>query len=210
MITIIDYGLSNLLSIKRAVSLYEKDVIISDNPEDLFKADKIILPGVGAFVYGMNRMEQLGLAEVIREQCTNGKPLLGICLGMQMLLDSSEEGGKHDGLGLIHGQVVSIPAVDMDGIQQDVPHIGWGQLDVTAQKLEKSLFSRCNKIGEAYFVHSYEAKVDDGKDLVATTCYGGRNVAAVIQRENVAGCQFHPEKSGAFGLSLIESFIKDF
>ncbi len=210
MITIIDYGLSNLLSIKRAVSLYEKDVIISDNPKDISNADKIILPGVGAFVYGMNRMKQLGLVEAVRYQCTNGKPLLGICLGMQMLLDSSDEGGKHYGLGLIHGQVVSIASVDMKGMQQDVPHIGWGQLDVIAKEHERRLFSRCDKAGEVYFVHSYETKVDDDKDLVATTCYGGRNIAAIIQKENVVGCQFHPEKSGTFGLSLIESFIKDF
>jgi len=211
MIAIIDYGYSNLLSIRRAVEQYEKECIVTNDPTDLCDADKIILPGVGSFISGMTKLNELGFSVAIREQSEKGKPILGICLGMQMLLDESEEGGAFGGLGLIHGKVTRIPNYDIMSCRQDVPHVGWEQLYPTDSGFKNcEFFKYPNRVGEVYFVHSYEAVVDDAENIMATVLYGGRDIVAVIQNKKTIGCQFHPEKSGKCGLEMIEKFVNDF
>ncbi|MCM1111998.1 MAG: imidazole glycerol phosphate synthase subunit HisH [Muribaculum sp.] len=211
MIAIIDYGLSNLLSIKRAVDLYTSDVKIVDTPDELIKADKIILPGVGSFHYGMDRLLRLGLRDVIVEQAQAGIPLLGICLGMQMLFDEGDEGGLYEGLGLIPGRVERIPEEDVWGKRQNVPHIGWEKLRLNREAVaDRNILGQDAAEQEFYFVHSYEGKPVCAEHCLASVDYGGRAVCAIVQRDQVIGCQFHPEKSGAAGLELVDHFIHHF
>lgn len=211
MIAIIDYGLSNLLSIKRAVEVYSQNVIITNKQEDLKCATHIFLPGVGAYKYGMSQMNSLGLNEVLREEAGKGKPIMGICLGMQMLFEDSEEGGLNQGLGLIQGHVKKIPNNDVGGSVQNVPHIGWKRL---IKHVERSyypdLLSGVKTSDEFYFVHSYEGKTEFQENNIASVNYGGREICAIVQKDKTVGCQFHPEKSGSIGLRLIENFLKNF
>ena len=208
MIAVINYGLSNLLSIKRAVDLYTHEAEIISNPDDLQKADKIILPGVGSFQYGIQCLNRLGLGDVVINKARVGIPNLGICLGMQMLFDEGDEGGTCEGLKLIPGRVEKIPMEDIKGNRQDVPHVGWEKLAVnekafrTDDRLKNILDGQ-----EFYFVHSYEAKTTHEEHYVAGINYGGRFVCGVAKKDNVIGCQFHPEKSGSAGLKLIQHFI---
>lgn len=210
MIAIIDCGISNLLSIKRAVELFDSNVVITYNEHIVENADKIILPGVGAFEHGMKQLQERGMLEVINKQVSDGKPILGICLGMQMLFESSEEGGLFNGLGLIPGVVKKIPYVNIDGEVQNVPHIGWEKLEINESQRDDILLSGLDLQQEVYFVHSFEAHVTQSKNLVATALYGGRNICAIARKDNVVGCQFHPEKSGQVGLQILENYIKKF
>lgn len=211
MIAIINYGLSNLLSIKRAVDLFTEDVIITDQYKDLETIDKIILPGVGSFQYGMARLTELHLDDMIVNRAKAGVPLLGICLGMQMLFDESEEGGLHKGLKLIPGRVEKIPENDIKGYKQTVPHIGWERLfKIEEFSFERNILKDVSENEEFYFVHSYEGKPQSNEYCVAYAVYGGRNICAVVQNDNVIGCQFHPEKSGKMGLKLIRDFVLEF
>ena len=166
-VTVIDYGLSNLLSVRHAFAHFGAETLLTSDPADVLAAEKLVLPGVGAFKDGMDGLARLGLIEPIRQKAAAGTPLLGICLGMQMLFDESEEFGLHKGLGLIPGRVVKIPDTDVDGHPQKVPHISWDPL--------------------------YP---------------GGREICAAASQGSVLGCQFHPEKSGAVGLKIIEEFLK--
>ncbi len=206
MIAIVNYGLSNLLSISRAVSLYRKDYVITSDPRDVEKADKIILPGVGAFSYGMEQLRALGLYECIKKAADSGIPLLGICLGMQMLLTESEEGGHHEGLNLIEGKVLKIAETDVNGVKQNVPHIGWNSLNTYENEQYRILDGICPG-DEVYFVHSYEAFTQKDDEKIAYVEYGGRKINAMIQRGNIVGCQFHPEKSGDVGLKILSNFL---
>lgn len=209
-ITVIDYGLSNLLSVQHAFAHFGAETLVTGKPEDVLAADALVLPGVGAFKDGMAGLEKLGLIEPICQKAAAGTPLLGICLGMQMLFDESEEFGLHKGLGLIPGRVVKIPDTDADGSPQRVPHISWdplypagGRTDFAGTALENV------KPGEeCYFIHSYEAKPAQEADRLADTVYGGRKVCAAAQRGSVLGCQFHPEKSGQVGLKIIAQYLK--
>ena len=211
MITIVNYGLSNLLSIKRAIDLYADEAIITDSPDDLRKADKIILPGVGAFHYGMDCLTSLYLKDAIVEKARTGTPLLGICLGMQLLFDESDEGGLYEGMKLIPGRVERIAENDIAGHRQNVPHIGWEALLFNdGQIFSKSILKNVSDNQEFYFVHSYEGKPKFSQHCIASVDYGGRSICAVVQKDNVVGCQFHPEKSGMYGLSIIRNFILEF
>lgn len=209
-ITVIDYGLSNLLSVQHAFAHFGAETLVTGKPEDVLAADALVLPGVGAFKDGMAGLEKLGLIEPICQKAAAGTPLLGICLGMQMLFDESEEFGLHKGLGLIPGRVVKIPDTDADGSPQRVPHISWdplypagGRTDFAGTALEN-----VHPGEECYFIHSYEAKPAQEADRLADTVYGGRQVCAAAQRGSVLGCQFHPEKSGQVGLKIIEQYLK--
>ncbi len=206
---IIDYGLSNLLSVRRAFEYCGAQVTVSGEPGDVAAADVLVLPGVGAFADGMAGLRARGLVEPLLEKAKRGAPLLGICLGMQMLFEESGEFGRHAGLGLIRGTVERIPELDTDGRRQTVPHIGWGEL-LPGGAFEQTALRAFPAGGEAYFVHSFEAKPENESECAAWCAYGGRKLCAAAKNAagNVLGCQFHPEKSGAAGLAIIGEFLK--
>lgn len=207
-VTIIDYGIGNLYSVRRAVEVSGgENIRVSGCPEDIAEADKLILPGVGAFEDGMNGLRERGLVPHIIRAAHSGKPLLGICLGMQLLATSSEEFGLHSGLGLIPGEVKPIPEMSVDGDALKVPFIGWAPLFLNRQhSVEESCLA--NVQGKAvYLVHSYELKPDDRMHLLASYNVGGHMITAAVRHDNVFGVQFHPEKSGTVGLEIMRAFI---
>jgi len=208
-VIVIDYGMGNLLSVRRGLEHCGAVVTVTADPDAILSAPRVILPGVGAFADGMAELRRDGLDAVVREVAARGVPLLGICLGMQMLIDESDEFGITPGLGLIPGRVVPVPSTTTDGYPQKIPHIGWNALALP-QGLESwdgTLLQEV-KPGEAvYFVHSFMATPSSPDDRVADCIYGGRVVSAAIGRENVFGCQFHPEKSGEVGLKVLRRFL---
>ena len=208
-VTVIDYGLSNLLSVRHALEHFGAEVELTGDPAAVLAAGALVLPGVGAFRDGMQGLERLGLIGPIRQKAAAGTPLLGICLGMQMLFDQSEEFGSWQGLGLVPGKVVRIPAEAADGARQKVPHIGWEGLLPAGGRADfaGTVLSGVCPGGECYFIHSYEAKPADEADRLADAMYGGRRVCAAVQWGNVVGTQFHPEKSGPVGLAILEGYL---
>ena len=202
MIAIVDYGVGNLFSLKSSLTAIGAEATVTKDEAELRRAEKIILPGVGAFADAMDKLRNSGLADVVKEEVKTGKPLLGICLGMQMLFEKSMEYGEHKGLGLVPGVVVPIADVIPAGLK--IPHIGWNALHF---KGEKSPIFRYIKDGDCvYFVHSYYA-ADCGEYTTATAEYGAELTAAV-QNGNIYGCQFHPEKSGQVGLNILRAFCE--
>ena len=206
-VSIIDYGLSNLLSVRRAAEYCGAQVEFVQTPEAVLAAPRLILPGVGAFADAMRKLEETGLVPVLKQQVQK-KPLLGICLGMQMLFDESDEFGRHQGLGLIPGRVERIPAVDTSGVPQRVPNIGWRTLVPAHGSFAGTALQNVPAGGECYFVHSYEAKPKNEADRLADSPYGGRSICAAALRGSVMGTQFHPEKSGPVGLSILKAFLE--
>ena len=208
-IKVINYGLSNLLSVQRAFEHLGAQVEFVNTPDGVLAAEALVLPGVGAFKDGMAGLERLGLIEPILQKAAAGTPLLGICLGMQMLFDESDEFGLHKGLGLIPGRVEKIPALDADGDPQRVPHISWNGLWPAGGRTDfaGTALASVTPGQECYFVHSYEAKPTNEADCLADTRYGGRAVCAADAHGSVLGCQFHPEKSGPVGLGILEGFL---
>ena len=201
MVVIIDYGVGNLYSLKSSFKAIGVEVVTSGDKEIIEKADKIILPGVGAFEDAAKKLFDSGLAEVVVNQAKKGVPLLGICLGMQLLFDKSFEYGEHKGLGLISGEIRPISEVIPKNLK--IPHIGWNALSL---KGNSEIFKYLSGGDCVYFVHSfYGAKCDSS--VIATTEYGAELTAAV-QKDNVYGCQFHPEKSGSVGLSILKAFCE--
>jgi glutamine amidotransferase len=205
-----DYGVGNLLSVRRALEHCDATVTVTADHDALLAAPRVILPGVGAFANGMAELRRRGLDDVAREIAARGIPLLGICLGMQMLLDESEEFGVSAGLGLIPGKVVPVPAVTALGLPQKIPHIGWNSLALSESRQTWTGTPLCEvKPSEAvYFVHSYMAQPADGRHRIADCLYGGIRIAAVVGCGNVFGCQFHPEKSGEVGLRVLRAFVE--
>lgn len=201
MIAIVDYGVGNLFSLKSSFAAIGEEVTVTADAEMLKQADKIILPGVGAFGDAAEKLRATGLDRVIVELARSGKPLMGICLGMQLLFDKSYEFGEHDGLGLIPGAVR--PISDVIPADYKIPHIGWNPLHI--QK-ESPLFSGIQPGDCVYFVHSFYA-ADCDESVIATSEYGAELTAAV-QKGNVFGCQFHPEKSGKVGLAILKAFAR--
>lgn len=199
MIAIIDYGVGNLFSLTSSFKAIGEEVIITSDVEIIKQADKLILPGVGAFGDASKKLFDSGLDKVILEEVKNKKPLLGVCLGMQMLFNESHEFGIHKGLGLINGKVVYI---DLPS-DYKIPHIGWNALHF---KKQSPILKYIEENDFVYFVHSYHA-VDCEESLVATTDYG-REITAIVQSGNVFGCQFHPEKSGDVGLKILKAFAE--
>lgn len=207
-VIIVDYGMGNLFSISRAVEFCGARPVLTGDAAVVRKADRAILPGVGAFGDGMAGIRESGLAEAVIELAAAGQPLLGICLGMQMLLDASEEFGEHAGLGLIAGRVVPIPATGTDGIAHKVPHIGWNALVETVPgRWSGTVLEGTGPGTSVYFVHSFAAEPTDATDVLATCDYGGHAVTAAVARDNVCGCQFHPERSGLMGLEILGHFL---
>lgn len=201
MIAIVDYGVGNLFSLESSFAAIGEEVIVTADAEVLQQADKIILPGVGAFGDAAEKLRATGLDRVIVELARGGKPLMGICLGMQLLFEKSYEFGEHDGLGLIPGAVR--PISDVIPADYKIPHIGWNPLHI--QK-ESPLFSGIQPGDCVYFVHSFYA-ADCDESVIATSEYGAELTAAV-QKGNVFGCQFHPEKSGKVGLKILKAFAR--
>ena len=199
MIAIVDYGVGNLYSLERSFHAIGADVTVSADTKVLESADKLLLPGVGAFGDAAQKLRSSGLGEVVTQQAKSGKPLLGICLGMQLLFDMGYEYGEHPGLGLISGQVR--PIADVVPGDLKIPHMGWNALDFTR---ESKLFSHIKDGDYVYFVHSYYAAGCEAA-TIATAQYGAALTAAV-EKENVFGCQFHPEKSGKVGLEILKAF----
>jgi glutamine amidotransferase len=208
-VAVFDYGMGNLLSVQRALEHCGAAVTVTADPDLLLSSPRLVLPGVGAFADGMAGLRRQGLDAVARAVAARGTPLLGICLGMQMLLDRSEEFEITSGLGLIPGQVVSVPATTALGQQQKIPHIGWNALVLPQGRSSwTGTLLQDVKLGESvYFVHSFMAQPDDPGDRIADCLYGGISVSAVIGRGNVFGCQFHPEKSGEVGLNVLRAFL---
>ncbi len=204
MIAIVDYGVGNLFSLTCSFRSLGAEVTVTGDPEIIRSAGKVVLPGVGAFGDAAELLRKNGLDQVVIEEANRGKPLLGICLGMQLLFDKSLEYGEHPGLGLIPGQVVSMEPVVPKGYK--VPHIGWNALHFPKDKPVSPLFRHIKEGDCVYFVHSYYA-ADCAADLIATAEYGPELTAAV-QRQNVMGTQFHPEKSGPVGLSILRAFCE--
>lgn len=209
-VSIIDYGIGNLLSVARAFEYHHADVKFVNTPEEILSSDRLVLPGVGAFADGMSGLSSRGFIDSIQSYVAKGNPFIGICLGMQMMLSKSFEFGEHSGLNLIEGEVVSIPKVGIDGNPHKIPHIGWNELIPVEDgaEWESSILNSTPERSSVYFVHSYMAKPRDPKMRLADTVYNGQVISAAIQHDNVYGCQFHPEKSGQTGLDIIQQFLK--
>lgn len=198
MITIIDYDAGNLKSVEKALAYLNQDVIVSRNPEEILNADKVILPGVGSFGDAMNNLHKFGLVDTIKKAAESGKPFLGICLGLQLLFDSSEETPGVEGLSVLPGKILKIPA--KDGIK--IPHIGWNSLDINPSS---KLFKGIPDKSYVYFVHSYYLEAEDENIVAATTDYSA-HIHAAVEKGNIFACQFHPEKSSDIGLKILENF----
>ena len=204
-VTVIDYGLSNLLSVQHAFAHFGAEVQVTSSPADVLAADALVLPGVGAFQDGMQGLEQLGLIEPIKQKTAQGTLLLGICLGMQMLFDESEEFGLHKGLGLIPGEVCPL-ADDLKDPRLKEPHIGWNRLDIVPGRENDPLF-KYTKPGEyVYYVHSFYAKNCAANTLAASEY--SIPVTGAVKNGLVYGTQFHPEKSGDTGLRMLRAFAE--
>lgn len=201
MIAIIDYGVGNLFSLKSSLAYLGLDAIVSADPAVIKAADRIILPGVGAFADAKAKLEATGLIPLIKAEAESGKPLLGICLGMQMLFDRSLEYGSHEGLGLIHGTVAPITADLKTDLK--VPHMGWNALHFTRPD---PLFRYVKEGDHVYYVHSFYAK-DCDEDTIATSEYG-ITVTGAVGKGKIYGTQFHPEKSGKVGLAILSAFAE--
>ncbi len=199
MIGIIDYGVGNLFSLQASCKAVGQDVFVSGDGAELQKADRLILPGVGAFPDAAKKLNDTGMADFVREEAAKGTPLLGICLGMQLLFEESLEYGRHLGLGLLKGQVVPMEGRLPEGLK--IPHMGWNALNVTGGRLLEGLGGQY-----VYFVHSFFGE-NCADSLSAWTDYG-IPVTAAVEQGNLFGCQFHPEKSGSVGLSILRRFAE--
>ncbi len=201
MIAIIDYGVGNLFSVCASLKKIGAEAIVTSDRREIENADKIILPGVGAFADAMQKLTQTGLDEVIKAEAKKGKYIMGICLGMQMLFEKSFEYGEHEGLGLLKGSIVPMKGVIDESLK--IPHIGWNAL-----RFEKPhfLFKYIKENDCVYFVHSYYAT--DCNDSVIATAEYDKYLTATVAKDNVLGCQFHPEKSGEVGLAMLKAFCE--
>lgn len=204
MIAIVDYSVGNLFSLSSSLKMVGAEAVVTGDAEVIRAADKILLPGVGAFSDAIAKLRATGLDSVIVEEAKNGKPLLGICLGMQMLFDKSYEYGEYDGLGLIPGSVKPIKPVIEEDLK--VPHIGWNGLIFPKDKPKSELFKYLSEGDHMYFVHSYYAT--DCDDFVTSVAEYGGILTASAEKDNVYGMQFHPEKSGEKGLSILKAFCE--
>ena len=199
MVGIIDYGVGNLFSLRSSFAAIGQEAFVSSDPEELAKADRLILPGVGAFEDAAKKLRQSGLDEFVRAQASGGKPLMGICLGMQLLFEKSFEYGEHEGLGLLKGQVVGMEGRIDPSLK--IPHMGWNRLDVRQGRLLANVDGQY-----VYFVHSFYA--EGCEDSLAAVSEYDIPLTAAVERGNIFGCQFHPEKSGNVGLTILRNFCE--
>lgn len=210
-ITLLDYGMCNLLNVARAFEHCGAEVAITEDPVVARAASKLVVPGVGAFRDSILEIEARGFGDAIKRFVDTGRPFLGICVGMQMLFEGSEEFGDHAGLGILKGRVLAIPKLTTDGVAQRIPHIGWNYLahPATGRSWSDSLFDEFEGSEPAvYFVHSFAAAPTDTSMRLADTVYGGHRICAAVQRDNIMATQFHPERSGETGLNIIRRFMR--
>lgn len=209
-VTVIDYGVGNILSVTRALQQFGADVSIASSNSEIRKSTRVVLPGVGAFPNAMKSLSRLNIVDTIVEMSGSGTPVLGICLGMQLLFEESYEQNPTTGLSLIPGYVERVQKDhDLEKLIK-VPHIGWSEIDKPSEGKEwrNTILQSVEEGSFAYFVHSYGCHPRERVDVLAVTQYCDLEIIAAVQRENVIGCQFHPEKSGENGLKILESFMK--
>ena len=207
-ILIIDYGIGNIRSVMRGIEICGFNPILSSNSKDIINANKIILPGVGAFNDGMNGLKNRDLIDPIKRFVKSGKYFLGICLGMQMMLSKSYEHGNFDGLNLIEGEVLSFPKPEIEN-RYKIPHVGWNSLIKKKNDIwQSTILEGLKDESDVYFVHSYYVKPKSEKNSLANCNYMNIEFCSVLQKDNIYGCQFHPEKSGEVGLSILKNFCK--
>jgi len=208
-VVVVNYGMGNIKSVMRGVEKVGGKVTLSNEAETILKADRVILPGVGAFEHGMTELRKRNLDQTLKEYVKTERPLLGICLGMQMLLDSSKEHGEHKGLGFISGQVIQIPQNRDNTILRKIPHIGWNALQLPPEHRDwhQSILESTEVGNSFYFVHSYMAVPENNTHILAQCLYEELTINAVVKKNNITGCQFHPEKSGPSGLKVLEQFV---
>tara|TARA_B110000967_G_scaffold208664_1_gene261644 strand:+ start:143 stop:790 length:648 start_codon:yes stop_codon:yes gene_type:complete len=204
-IVIVDYDLGNVRSILNAFEQVGISPILSRDKDVILNADGLILPGVGAFSHGMKNLHKYSLVEVLKDYAKTGKVLLGICLGMQMLLDESEEFGNTQGIGLIHGKVIKLPTKDKNN--EKLPHICWNEIEPKHQNWNNTILNSIPLKSDMYFVHSYIAEPKDDTNILSTTVYSDYRFCSSLKQGNVYGCQFHPEKSAKIGLEIIKNFV---
>lgn len=205
-IVIIDYGVGNVKSIINAFKVNGKDVKLSNDKNEILNSDGIVLPGVGAFAKAMENLEKLELVSIIREYCKLNKPILGICLGMQMLMEESEEFGLNKGLGLIKGTVKKFSFNSNQKVK--LPHISWSKINISKTEWQNTILEGVDSKSSFYFVHSYIVHPKNSNNILSTTEYSGLEFCSSIKKGNIYGCQFHPEKSSKDGLFIINNFIK--
>lgn len=197
---IIDYDAGNLGSVEKALKYLGQTPVVTRKPQEILQADRVILPGVGSFGDAMNRLRQYDLVDVIRQAAGQGTPFLGICLGLQLLFESSEETPGEQGLGILPGRIVRIPP----GPGRKIPHMGWNSLEI---RPDSRLFKGIRSGSYVYFVHSYYLQAQDPSIVAASTEYGV-HIHAAVEKGNVFACQFHPEKSGQTGLDILKNFLE--
>jgi len=207
VVTIIDYGVGNIFSVCRAFEHCGAEVRLCDSEREILQAERLVLPGVGAFADGMAGLRSRNLIEPINQFAGTGRPFLGICLGMQMLMESSEEFGLQQGLGLIPGKVVAIPSTGDNGVPHKIPHIGWNELLISETNRVGTIFDNTSSGSAVYFVHSFHVVPKFSQSRLADCDYNGRMICAAVRSDSIYGCQFHPEKSGEIGLTIIKSFL---
>ena len=209
VVTVVDYGIGNLYSVQRALETCGAQVELTADPARIAQARRLVLPGVGAFADGMQGLRERGLVKPLRDFAASGRPLLGICLGMQMLASVSEEFGQHEGLDLVPGRVLPVPPQSIDGSRQKIPHIGWAPLLPAHGQAswQGSVLQASPSETAVYLVHSYAVVPSDPVHRLADCSHGGHLLCAALRRDNIHGCQFHPEKSGPAGLLMLSQFI---
>lgn len=209
-IVVVDYGIGNVFSVCNALRQIGAEPELTGNLNSIRSADRVILPGVGAFAHAMDALDSSGISDALRDFVGTGRPFLGICIGMQVLMQRSTEFGLTEGLGFIDGSVDRINNTGPDGTVLRVPHIGWGQVvpadGITSEAWASSIVGGDGGAHEFYFVHSFHALPTHAHDCHALVNYGGNSVTAAVRRDNILGVQFHPERSGPAGLNLLKRF----
>jgi glutamine amidotransferase len=204
-IVIVDYGVGNVKSMKNAFENQGETAILSRDRDIILSADGLILPGVGAFSHGMSNLNKYGLVTVIKDYVKTGKPFLGVCLGMQLLLEESEEFGNTKGIGLVKGKVIKLPVEKSNKLK--LPHISWNVIQPKKIEWKNTILNNVENNSDMYFVHTFVAKPDNEDEILSTTDYFNVEFCSSLKKGNVYGCQFHPEKSSKQGLSIIKNFI---
>jgi len=205
-IAIVDYGIGNVKSMINAFDSLKTEVVLTSDPKSIMNSSALVLPGVGAFASGMNNLRKYDLIDTIHEFVNTGKPFLGVCLGMQMLLEESEEFGSTKGLGLIKGKVVKLKTDKANN--ERLPHVSWNEiLEPNPGRWKNTILENTTELTDVYFVHSYAAVPQESKDVLAIANYSNHDFCAAVSKNNVFGTQFHPEKSGVSGLNILKKFI---